>query len=165
MTRIPLLTASFVAATLLAVAASASPGHVGSEAAPYGQQGDVRKATKTVKIEASEIKFNVTELKFRVGETVKFVLINKGQQDHELTIGDAAMQQEHRKMMLDMASMPNMDMTKMSGHGHSADSMVTAKPGETKELVWQFTKAGMFEFACNLPGHAEVGMTGKIVVS
>ena len=155
---------SAFAAALLASAASASSGHSGADTA-YGHRGDARKAAKTVRIEASEIRFNVGELSFKSGETVKFVLVNKGEQDHELTIGDAAMQMEHRKMMQEMAAMPNMDMTKMPGHKHNVESTIVAKPGETKELVWQFTRPGVFEFACNIPGHAEVGMTGKIVVN
>ena len=31
-------------------------------------------------------------------------------------------------------------------------------------LVWHFTDAGAFEFACLIPGHREAGMTGRIVV-
>lgn len=144
--------------------AVASPGHSDGGDGQFGQPGDAKKVSRTVRVVASEIKFDVANLTFKVGETVKFVLVNKGEQDHELTIGDETTQLEHRKMMQDMAQMPGMDMSKMPGHKHSSESMVTVKPGETKELVWQFTKAGTFEFACNFPGHAEVGMAGKIVV-
>jgi uncharacterized cupredoxin-like copper-binding protein len=38
------------------------------------------------------------------------------------------------------------------------------EPGKTGELVWRFSKAGEFEFACLIPGHREAGMVGKIVV-
>lgn len=161
MKNIDYLVMSSIAAALLGSVASAS---IGSEQVAYGQPGDSKKVSRTVRIEASEIKYNVAQLTFKAGETVNFVLVNKGEQDHELTIGDAAMQLEHRKMMQDMAAMPNMDMSKMPGHKHAAKSMITVKPGETKELVWQFTKPGSFEFACNFPGHAEVGMAGTIAV-
>lgn len=164
MTRIPLLALYAIAAGLLASAASASPRLSGEAVAAYGQPGDARMAARTVRIEASEIKYDVAELKFKVGETVKFVFVNKGEQDHELTIGDAAMQLEHRKMMQDMAAMPNMDMSKMPGDKHAAESTISVKPGESKSLVWRFTKPGSFEFACNYPGHAEVGMAGTITV-
>jgi uncharacterized cupredoxin-like copper-binding protein len=36
--------------------------------------------------------------------------------------------------------------------------------GERGELIWKFTKAGEFEFACLIPGHYEAGMHGKIIV-
>ena len=32
------------------------------------------------------------------------------------------------------------------------------------EIVWKFTKAGEFEYACLIPGHREAGMIGTIVV-
>ena len=48
---------------------------------------------------------------------------------------------------------------------HGDPNSVLLEPGESKELVWTFTKAGSLEFACNLPGHYEVGMMGKIVVT
>jgi uncharacterized cupredoxin-like copper-binding protein len=34
------------------------------------------------------------------------------------------------------------------------------EPGETKELIWKFGRAGNLEFACDIPGHAEQGMAG-----
>ncbi len=163
MTR--LAAALFIASALALVpSAFASAGHPGGGVTAFGQPGDVKKISRTVRIEATDIKYNLTDLTFKVGETVKFVLINKGGQDHELSLGDSATQLKHRKMMQDMAAMPDMDMSKMPGHENMNDTMLMTKPGQTKELVWQFTKAGMFEFACNYPGHSEVGMTGKIVV-
>jgi uncharacterized cupredoxin-like copper-binding protein len=37
---------------------------------------------------------------------------------------------------------------------------VLVEPGQTKELVWKFTKATELDFACNMPGHYEAGMVG-----
>ena len=34
----------------------------------------------------------------------------------------------------------------------------------TAELIWQFTKAGTFDFSCLIPGHRPAGMFGTIVV-
>ena len=48
---------------------------------------------------------------------------------------------------------------------HDDQNSILLEPGESKELVWTFTKAGSLEFACNLPGHYEVGMMGKISVT
>jgi uncharacterized cupredoxin-like copper-binding protein len=42
--------------------------------------------------------------------------------------------------------------------------MAHVKPGNTEEIVWQFTQAGAFYYACLIPGHFEAGMIGKIVV-
>ena len=37
-------------------------------------------------------------------------------------------------------------------------------PNDSSEVVWRFTKAGTFEFACLIPGHYEAGMKGTIGV-
>ncbi len=37
-------------------------------------------------------------------------------------------------------------------------------PGETREIVWQFTRAGTLDFACTVPGPLEAGMAGKVIV-
>lgn len=158
------LALALVATTILGSAALASTGHDGADANAAGQPGDPKRVTRTVRMEAGEIKFDIKQLTFKTGETVKFVLVNRGEQDHELTIGDRATQLEHREQMQEMATMPNMDMARMPGHQHTAESAIAVKPGETKELIWQFTKPGSFEFACNFPGHAEVGMAGTITV-
>ncbi len=142
---------SFVAALVMAV----SMGPASAHDAAAGEPGDPKKATRTVTITATEIAFDVKNLTVKKGETVRFVLVNRGEQPHELTIADEAEQIAHRKMMQEMAGM-DMD--------HSDANNVSAEPGETKELVWTFTKAGTIEFACNYPGHAEVGMLGEIEV-
>ena len=43
-------------------------------------------------------------------------------------------------------------------------NMAHVKPGKAGEIVWQFTKAGEFQFACLQPGHFEAGMIGKVTV-
>lgn len=134
-------------------------GHHATEATIFGKPGDPRKVSRTITIDATEIAFNVEELKFKKGETVRFIFTNKGDQPHEFMIADAAEQAEHRKMMVEMAGM---DMSKMH---HNNGNSVSTEPGETKELVWTFTKTGTAEFSCNYPGHAEVGMQGKITVN
>ena len=37
-------------------------------------------------------------------------------------------------------------------------------PGQSEHLIWKFSKAGTFEFACLIPGHYEAGMHGLIKV-
>ena len=68
-----------------------------------------------------------------------------------------------------MAHMSEMGMDMMAPQHlamHVATgNTVVVSPGETKEIVWTFTKPGTFEFSCNFVGHAEVGMQGTISVS
>jgi uncharacterized cupredoxin-like copper-binding protein len=35
---------------------------------------------------------------------------------------------------------------------------------EKADIIWNFNRAGQFDFACLLPGHYEAGMVGKINV-
>lgn len=162
-----LLAASFTVVALFGSAAWAGSGHPADENLA-GRPGNPKNVVRTVRLVASEIKFDVTKLSFKAGETIRFVLANKGEQDHELTIGDAAFQLDHRKEMEEMEEMATMAparMKGMRGHDHTVGSAVTVKPGETQELVWEFTRRGTFEFDCNFPGHTEAGMAGTITVS
>ncbi len=136
-----------------------------ADTAAFGRKGEAAKAARTIEIEASEIMFNATALEFKVGETVRFIVSNKGEQPHEFTIGDNAYQELARRMMTHMMEMG----TDPSSPEHAAmhadgGNTVTLAAGETKALIWTFTKAGTFEFSCNVPGHSEVGMKGTITV-
>jgi uncharacterized cupredoxin-like copper-binding protein len=122
----------------------------------YGKPGDPKKVSRTVTIVGRDIAYDARALTFKTGETVRFIFVNRGEQPHEFTIGDKAEQEEHRRAMAEMSDMADMD--------HSDGNSVSTEAGETKELVWTFTKPGAFEFACNYPGHAEAGMVGTITV-
>lgn len=50
------------------------------------------------------------------------------------------------------------------GMRFTPDHIAHVMPGATGALVWQFTQAGVFGFACLQPGHFEAGMVGKVVV-
>ena len=125
----------------------------------YGDVGDARKVTRTIKIDMSEYAFNPTGLKFKAGETVKFILTNRGKLMHEMTIGSPTEQLEHRKAMLDMS-----DMKHGEGEHAMPSNAVHVAPGGTKELIWLFAKAASLQIACNYPGHADLGMENNVVV-
>jgi uncharacterized cupredoxin-like copper-binding protein len=140
-------------------AAAFAHGAAQSGDAPYGRPGDPKHVDRSVTIEARDFAFDTSELTFAAGETVKFVVVNKGRHKHELTIGDAAEQTKHRDAMSKMS-----DMAHSEDGGDMPGNAVHVAPGETRELVWTFTRAGKLEFACNYPGHADLGMEGKITV-
>ncbi len=87
----------------------------------------------------------------RPGETVRFVVTNKGNIRHEFAIGSAEEQQAHREMM-----------RRMPGMVHEDGSSVTVDPGQRRELVWTFDGQDEIDFSCNIPGHAEAGMTRRV---
>lgn len=127
---------------------------------PYGEPGDPTRVRKFVFLNAKGMNFSKKTIKVQRGQTVKFILRNKGEQDHEMTIGDAATQAAHRREMAEAQK-----KGQLGKHAHGHPNAIYVKPGASKTLIWTFTKAGVFEFACNIPGHAEAGMKGKIIVA
>lgn len=156
--RILTAAACLMALTTTAMANAASHDMHKAQEATSGKPGNAKDVDRTITIEASEIAFNVKDITVKAGETIRFVLINKGNQPHELAIGSSDEMAKHRQMMIDMAGMDMGDMQ------HEDKNMISTEPGETKELIWQFAKAGTFEFACNYPGHSELGMMGPLTV-
>jgi len=120
----------------------------------FGREGDPKKASRTVRIDMSDkMRFSPDRLSIRQGETVKFVVRNSGKTMHEMVIGSMKELKEHAELM-----------RKHPGMEHEEPYMAHVAPGETENLVWQFTKAGEFHFGCLIPGHFEAGMVGRISV-
>jgi uncharacterized cupredoxin-like copper-binding protein len=149
------------AAALLATPAFAAPGapghthgadhaHGGTDT---GQPGNPAEVSRVVRVEARDTAFNVKQIQVKAGQTVKFVVTNKGEVRHEFAIASPAEHEEHRQMM---QQMPDME--------HDEPNVVTVDPGETKEIAWKFGKDTDVEFSCNIPGHAEQGMKGAFRV-
>ena len=120
----------------------------------YGKPGDRGKASRTVEIAMSdEMRFMPASITARKGETIRFVVNNSGKLKHEMVLGSIRELKEHAALML---KSPEME--------HADANQISVDPGKTGELIWQFTNAGTFDFACLQPGHFEAGMRGKIAV-
>jgi uncharacterized cupredoxin-like copper-binding protein len=148
-----------VAATVLAVglafAAPSANAH-GDEHhdASYGKPGDPAKVSRTVEIDMSDaMRFRPASINARKGETIRFVVKNSGKIKHEMVLGSIKELKEHAALML---KFPEME--------HADPNQLSVDPGKTGALIWQFTKAGAFDFACLQPGHFEAGMRGRIAV-
>lgn len=164
------------AACLLALSspAGASPAPSGD----FGQAAPAAKATRSIEVLMGDMSFAPKAIDIKAGETVRFVLVNKGQLLHEFNLGDAAMHARHQQEMLKMqqsgmlapTGMKEMDHGSMAGMDHAMmkhddPNSVLVEPGKTAELIWTFTQATNLEFACNVPGHYQAGMVGKLTVS
>jgi uncharacterized cupredoxin-like copper-binding protein len=124
------------------------------EDTPFGRQGDPKKVTRTVRVGMSDkMRFDPENIVVKKGETLRFVVANKGAVLHEMVLGTPQSLKDHAELM-----------KKHPGMEHDEPSMAHVKPGATGEIVWQFDKAGEFRFACLVPGHFEAGMIGKVVV-
>jgi uncharacterized cupredoxin-like copper-binding protein len=97
--------------------------------------------------------FMPAKVEVKKGEQVKFMLRNNGELEHEFVLASAADNLKHAEAMK-----KNSDME------HDDPNAKKLAPKKTDEIVWKFSKAGEFEFACLIPGHREAGMVGTVVV-
>lgn len=121
---------------------------------PFGRPGDPARVNRTVTVDMTDnMRFTPEVLNVKKGETLRLKVVNKGQVLHELVLGSPEEMHQHAQAM-----------KQSPGMAHDAPQMVHVQPGGRGEMVWQFTQAGEFPFACLLPGHFEAGMRGKVVV-
>lgn len=125
-----------------------------SKELPFGKAGDANKAGRTIVIDMDDsMRFRPAEITVTQGETVKFVVKNSGKLLHEMVIGTMDSLTEIHEMI---KAHPDM--------AHDEAYMLHVQPGKKGTMVWQFTEAGEFHYACLIPGHFEAGMIGKIKV-
>jgi len=121
---------------------------------PFGIAADPKRATRTIRVAmADSMRFTPSELKVRRGDTVRFVVTNKGQVMHEMVLGTMDELKTHAELM-----------KKHPGMEHDEPHMAHVAPGKAGEMGWRFTRAGTYYFGCLVPGHFEAGMVGKVVV-
>lgn len=124
-------------------------------ASALGKAGDPKKVSRTVEITMNDtMRFTPSSVAVKRNETVRFVLKNEGKLKHEMVLGTIKELKEHAALMV---KFPQME--------HADPNQASVEPGKTGELVWQFTKAGTFDFACLQAGHYEAGMKGQVVVA
>ena len=154
-------TLAFAAALLVSSpSAWAGPGEAGhghgGETA-YGKPGDPKKPARLVLVTMQDaggkMAFLPSRIEVRRGEQVRFQLRNAGVLPHEMVL---ATLEDNLKHAIEMQKNPNME--------HDDPNARRLAPSKTGEIVWQFTKAGEFDFSCLIPGHREAGMTGTVVV-
>ena len=93
---------------------------------------------KTVNVEATEFAFNPNAFSGTVGQKITFKVTNKGTVDHNFVVLNTDGSQELTKTVV--------------------------KVGTTVSLDFTPTAAGDYQIDCNLPGHKEAGMQGKLTV-
>lgn len=151
---------------LLATAASAplvhAHGNKKHDAGPavfeqtaWGIAGKPADARRTITVDMTDtMRFTPGKITVQEGETVRFVVRNRGRMLHEMVIGTPEELAKHAAMM---AKFPDME--------HDEPYMVHVDPGKRGEIVWTFNRVGQFEFACLIAGHYEAGMRGTLTVT
>ncbi|UCG99308.1 MAG: cupredoxin family protein [Burkholderiales bacterium] len=121
---------------------------------PFGRTGDPKMVSRTIRIDGHDtMRYTPAEITVRQGETVRFIVYNAGRTMHEIVLGTLDDLQQHAEAM---RRHPNME--------HDEPYVAHVAPGQSGEMIWQFTEAGDFHFGCLIPGHFEAGMRGRIKV-
>lgn len=94
-------------------------------------------AGRTIAIDATEFAYTPNKFDAKVGEKLTLKITNKGTLDHSLVI---------------------------AGADGAVITRVDVKLGSTATLDFTPSKAGTYQFYCDVPGHKESGMTGTINV-
>lgn len=128
--------------------------HGGNDSsAIVGKPGNPENVSRTIELQITFKHFKPSKVNVKKGETVKFVLKNVSEKEHEIMIGTIKELKEHAKAMR-----KNPDWV------HVDPNQVTVEAGKTGELIWQFTEAGTIPFACPRHGHFKA-MRGEITVA
>ncbi|MGE0564759.1 MAG: plastocyanin/azurin family copper-binding protein [Pseudolabrys sp.] len=122
-----------------------------------GEPGDPKKPARTVKVvmreDGKKMLFEPARIDVRKGEQIRFVLDNAGAKDHEFVLATV---KENKLHAAEMKKNPHME--------HDDPNAKQLAASLSGEILWKFTKAGTFEYACLIPGHYEAGMHGTVVV-
>lgn len=150
--------ASAVILSAGAAFAAGSGDHSHEETRPVGQPGSAAEVDRTVEVAMVEtdagMGFEPSDLMVEEGETIRFAVTNTGYLEHEIVLGTKENNLAHKD---EMAEMGQMD--------HDDPNALRLAPDEDGEIVWTFSNAGTFQFACLIPGHMEAGMHGPITVN
>jgi uncharacterized cupredoxin-like copper-binding protein len=106
--------------------------------------------TRTVELTAHHSRFSASVVTVAKGSTVRFVVRNTDPIDHELIVGDEAVQLRHEHGT--------------EAHHGARPGEVSVPAGKTVSTTYTFTSPGRLLFGCHLPGHWSYGMHGTIVV-
>ena len=140
-----------------------------------GEKGDPNKVDRTIKVKMYDNYYEPNLVKIKKGETIKFIVENLGELVHEYNIGTKQMHLEHQPEMqklidheiLLVDKIDKLKMKKMSKMDHSLShshaNSIMLEPKTTGEIIWKFSKDINLEIACNIPGHYESGMVGKLI--
>ena len=155
-----LLLGALVASTGLSALPAGAPtafAHGEHEHFAAGEPGDPKQPFRIVKVTMLEngkkMLFEPAMLQVRLGEQVRFEIFNEGTWNHEFVLATAAANRKHAELM---KRFPDME--------HNDPNAVRLAPFASGAILWKFTKPGVFEYDCLIPGHLVAGMHGTVTV-
>jgi uncharacterized cupredoxin-like copper-binding protein len=134
----------------LATGAAAHEQHGGYSA---GEPGNPNKPAREIVVDMTEMDYSPALIEVKRGEQIRFLIRNRGTEDHEFLLATTAENLKHGEVM---KKHPDME--------HDDPNGVRLAPKKSGEILWKFSKAGTFEYSCLIPNHREYGMTGRVIV-
>jgi uncharacterized cupredoxin-like copper-binding protein len=132
---------------------------------PIGTPG-VAASPRAVTVILRDYRFDPTPLYLYAGETVLLNVVNAGMVEHELVLGDAAVQSAWASA--DAAATPPAPFTTAPPASAPADTgglRILLPSGGSTTLTYVVPEGGDVLLSCNLPGHRERGMIGQVVLN
>ena len=157
--RLALLASMLALSTPYAIAAGSHAGGHGHDEMSVGMPGDAAKVDRAIDFVMSEtddgdMVFEPASISVKAGETIRFVVRNTGELEHEFVLDTHEKMMEHKALM---EKFPEME--------HDDPNAVRLVEKTDGEVIWTFSNAGDFEFGCLIPGHYESGMKGTVTVA
>ena len=140
-----------------------------------GEKGDPNNVDRIINIKMYDNYYEPNSINVKKGETIKFIVENLGEMVHEYNIATKEMHIKHQPemqrlvehgiLLVDKIDMKKMKEMSKKDHSlsHSHSNSVIIEPKKTGEIIWKFSKNINLEMACNVPGHYQTGMVGKII--
>lgn len=120
-----------------------------------GEAGNRAQVNKTIEVrmveQSGRMLFQPPSITINRGDTVRFIVRNVGELEHEMVIDTL----EGTNYKLQMQANPDME--------HADPNAVRVESKKDGEIIWKFTHSGVFEYVCLIPGHYEAGMHGRIM--
>ena len=148
---------------------------IASSTKSIGEKGDPNNIDRVINIKMYDNYYEPNLITIKKGETIKFIITNLGEMVHEYNIGTKEMHIKHQPEMQKLIDheiiiFDKIDKKKMKemakkdhSLAHSHSNSIMLEPKTQGEIIWKFSKDIELEMACNIPGHYESGMVGKII--
>jgi uncharacterized cupredoxin-like copper-binding protein len=137
-------------------------GAPGPTPGPSGQPG-THVAPRDVNVIMRDYRFDPTPLYLYAGETVRLNVFNGGMVEHELVLGDAAVQEAWAAA--DAVATPPAPLATAPQASVDADVgglRIVLGSGATSSVIYHVPGTGSLQMLCNLPGHLERGMAADV---
>ncbi|MBI5304284.1 MAG: cupredoxin domain-containing protein [Chloroflexi bacterium] len=113
-------------------------------------------SVREIMLDGTEFKYQPNTIEVVVGQPVRVTLRNTGLLEHDWSVAD--LPTINVRIVADNAPPGATEAL------HSAALHISAAKGKTSILEFTPTRAGTFTFFCDVPGHKEAGMVGKLIV-